>query len=65
MFHRVNMHEMLVESATGEAGKGIPAILKVNHKCSAIDVDTGLITFDNGITFKHDLIIGSDGIGVS
>jgi len=65
MFHRVNMHEMLMDSATGEAGEGIPATLKVDHKCSAIDLDTGLITFENGIQAKHDLIIGADGIGVS
>lgn len=65
MFHRVNMHEMLMESAIGETGEGIPASLEVDHKCSAIDLDTGLVTFENGITAKHDLVVGSDGIGSS
>ncbi|KAA8571163.1 hypothetical protein EYC84_000506 [Monilinia fructicola] len=44
MFHRVNMHEMLMDSATGP-----------DH--------SGLITFDNGLQAKHDLIVGADGIG--
>ncbi|KAE9366034.1 FAD/NAD(P)-binding domain-containing protein [Stipitochalara longipes BDJ] len=43
MFHRVDMHAMLMESAVGETGEGIPAVLKV----------------------RHDLIVGSDGIGSS
>lgn len=64
MFHRVNMHAMLMDSATGAAHEGAPAILKVNHKCVAIDHDNGIITFENGVTARHDLIIGADGIGV-
>lgn len=31
MFHRQNMHAMLMKTAVGE-GKGIPAKLVVNHK---------------------------------
>lgn len=65
MFHRVNMHEMLMESAVGENHAGIPGTLKVNHKCVAIDHEAGKITFENGTTASHDLIIGSDGIGSS
>lgn len=64
MFHRVNMHEMLMKSATGE-GEGIPAVLKVNHKCQEIDHEKGLIFFENGVVAQHDLIVGADGIGVS
>jgi hypothetical protein len=64
MFHRVNMHEMLMDSAVG-VGDGIPATLVLDHACREIDLETGLITFENGKTAKHDLIVGSDGIGVS
>lgn len=32
MFHRQYMHRMLMDSAIGEHGKGIPASLIVNHK---------------------------------
>lgn len=63
MFHRVNMHAMLMSSATGEVGEGVPAKLLVNHVCSNIDLESGLITFSNGKTARHDLIVGSDGIG--
>ncbi|KAL4891502.1 FAD/NAD(P)-binding domain-containing protein [Aspergillus ambiguus] len=64
MFHRVNMHQMLMTSATG-AGKGVPAVLKVNHACESIDHDAGIVKFKNGVTAKHDLIVGADGIGSS
>jgi salicylate hydroxylase len=63
MFHRVDMHAMLMDSATGPSYLGTPAILKVNHKCVSINHFTGEVTFHNGLTLKHDLIIGADGIG--
>lgn len=63
MFHRVNMHEMLMDSATGTSHSGIPGILKCNHRALEIDHKTGAITFENGVQAKHDLIIGSDGSG--
>lgn len=52
-------------SAAVEEGKGIPAKLVVDHKCTNIDVETGKIRFENGVEATHDLIIGADGIGVS
>ncbi|KAG8406519.1 hypothetical protein J3459_019208 [Metarhizium acridum] len=57
------MHSMLKDSALGEEGEGTPAKLVVNHKCKNVDVEAGIITFDNGVTAHHDLIIGADGIG--
>ncbi|CAG9936592.1 unnamed protein product [Clonostachys rosea f. rosea IK726] len=62
MFHRQYMHSMLKDTAMGE-GEGQPAKLLVNHKCREIDLSTNIITFDNGVTARHDLIVGADGIG--
>ncbi|KEZ39491.1 Glutamate synthase (NADPH) [Scedosporium apiospermum] len=63
MFHRQYMHRMLKDCALQEEGAGTPVKLLVNHACKDINLDTGVITFDNGVTAQHDLIVGSDGIG--
>jgi salicylate hydroxylase len=63
MFHRQYMHAMLKDCALEEQGEGIPATLKVNHKCLDIDLASGTIVFENGIAAQHDLIVGADGIG--
>ncbi|KAF1361338.1 putative salicylate hydroxylase [Lizonia empirigonia] len=63
MFHRQQMHKMLMECALQEEGDGTPARLIVNHPCSNIDLETGTIEFKNGKKCQHDLIIGADGIG--
>ncbi|WPH03957.1 FAD-dependent urate hydroxylase-like protein [Acrodontium crateriforme] len=63
MFHRQDMHAMLKNCALGEAGDGTPARLMVNHKCKDIDLQSNTITFENGATLYHDLIVGADGIG--
>ncbi|KAJ5465567.1 hypothetical protein N7530_009354 [Penicillium desertorum] len=62
MFHRQYMHAMLKDSALGE-GEGVPAILKVNHRCRDIDLRTSTVVFENGEVVSHDLIVGADGIG--
>ncbi|KAK3322003.1 hypothetical protein B0H66DRAFT_553087 [Apodospora peruviana] len=62
MFHRQDMHRILKDSAIG-TGSGQPAVLKVKHQCQGIDLATGTITFTNGSTSQHDLIVGADGIG--
>ncbi|KAH8422251.1 uncharacterized protein LDX57_000009 [Aspergillus melleus] len=61
-FYRVDMHAMLMQSATGP-GKGKPAVLKVNHQCETVNHETGTVTFHNGISARHDLVIGADGVG--
>ncbi|OBT90290.1 hypothetical protein VE02_03374 [Pseudogymnoascus sp. 03VT05] len=63
MFHRQYMHAMLKDSALLEEGEGTPAVLKVNHRCRELDLSTNKITFENGVTAQHDLIVGADGIG--
>ncbi|KAG9234732.1 hypothetical protein BJ875DRAFT_294588 [Amylocarpus encephaloides] len=65
MFHRVDMHAMLMDSAMSVSHPGTPATLKVNHKCTEIDHAAGVITFENGVRARHDLIVGADGIGSS
>ncbi|KAF6814073.1 salicylate hydroxylase protein [Colletotrichum sojae] len=63
MFHRQYMHSMLKDTALEEAGEGTPAKLFVNHKCKSIDLESGMIEFENGYSASHDLVIGADGIG--
>ncbi|KAH8170067.1 FAD binding domain-containing protein [Sarocladium implicatum] len=63
MFHRQYMHRMLKDTALGEEGEGPAAKLLVNHRCKDIDMTTNTITFTNGVTVQHDLIVGADGIG--
>ena len=63
MFHRQDMHAMLMDCAVSEAGEGPPAKLLVNHKTKDIDTETGTISFHNGDTATHDLVTGADGIG--
>ncbi|KAL9531073.1 FAD-dependent monooxygenase [Sphaerulina musiva] len=63
MFHRQDMHKMLMDTAKQEQGTGTPVKLVVNHKCIEVDTSTGLITFANGSQFQHDVVIGADGIG--
>jgi len=63
MFHRQYMHQMLTDCALQENGEGTPVTLKVNHRCQSIDVESGIITFENGVTAQHDLVVGCDGIG--
>lgn len=61
------MHRMFQDSACSEkyTHAGPPARLLVNHRCTAIDLDNGIVTFDNGTTATHDVVIGADGIGSS
>ncbi|KYK54102.1 hypothetical protein DCS_06058 [Drechmeria coniospora] len=63
MFHRQFMHRMLMDCALQKEGKGTPSTLHVNHKCESINLDTTTITFTNGVTAQHDIIVGADGIG--
>jgi salicylate hydroxylase len=64
MFHRVDMHKMLMDDALSTEGEGIPVKLVVDHKCSAINLESGLIAFTSGATAQHEVIIGADGVGV-
>lgn len=65
MFHRQNMHAMLMAAATGEGGEGVPARLVVDFKCVGVDIVGGVVRFENGEVAVHDVVVGADGIGVS
>ncbi|WRT70062.1 uncharacterized protein IL334_007056 [Kwoniella shivajii] len=59
---RVDMHEMLMQTATQEEGEGIPCSVVIDHIATACDAEAGTVTFANGETISADLIIGADGI---
>ncbi|PLB46344.1 FAD/NAD(P)-binding domain-containing protein [Aspergillus steynii IBT 23096] len=61
-FYRVDMHAMLMQSATGP-GQGKPAVLKLNHACETVDHRTGVVTFRSVTRARHDLVICADGVG--
>jgi hypothetical protein len=55
---------MLMEAATGP-GEGQPAVLRLNHTYETLDAEKGVISFTNGTSVQHDIVIGADGVGVS
>lgn len=61
-FHRIDIHNVLKETALGAEGKGPSCVLKTWHRAVQIDEDAGTITFENGETFSADVIIAADGI---
>jgi salicylate hydroxylase len=62
MFYRIDMHKMLLNAATSAEGKGTPCQVFVDHICKSVDVEAGVVMFENGNREEFDLIIGSDGI---
>ncbi|KAK4497622.1 hypothetical protein PRZ48_010275 [Zasmidium cellare] len=63
MFHRQDMHKMLMDTALQEEGAGTPVKLIVNHKTVDLDTENGTITFHDGTKAQHEAVIGADGIG--
>jgi salicylate hydroxylase len=53
-----------MEAATGP-GEGQPAVLRLNHTYETLDAEKGVISFTNGTSVQHDIVIGADGVGVS
>ncbi|OJI99629.1 hypothetical protein ASPVEDRAFT_26418 [Aspergillus versicolor CBS 583.65] len=62
-FYRVDMHRMLLTTATAARGDGTPVKIKMNHTCNFLDLEAGTVCFTNGLTAQHDLIVGADGVG--
>lgn len=61
-FHRIDLHNVLKDTATSTSGAGEPCTLEVWHKATTIDAEAGTITFENGKTATADVIIAADGI---
>lgn len=62
MFHRVDMHTMLLDVATSPEGEGEPCSVVVDHIAKSCDPEAGTVTFENGEVVTADLVIGGDGI---
>lgn len=61
-FHRIDIHQLLKQTAVQDSGKGKPCKLEVWHKAVEINPETGTITFENGKAVTADAIICADGI---
>ncbi|WVQ78499.1 hypothetical protein IAT38_000585 [Cryptococcus sp. DSM 104549] len=62
MFHRQDMHKMLMDCALGEEGEGPPAKLVCLSGAQDIDFETNTMTFTNGENATFDMILGADGV---
>lgn len=40
-------------------------MLRLNHTYESLDAEKGVITFTNGTSVQHDIVVGADGVGVS
>jgi salicylate hydroxylase len=61
-FHRIDLHNVLKETAISQSGSGKPCKLEVWHKATSVDAENGVIAFENGNTVTADVIIAADGI---
>lgn len=64
MFHRQDIHAVLLKTALSEEGEGPPAKLFVDHKIETVEAEEGKVTFSNGVEINADLVVGADGIRV-
>ncbi|UPK89255.1 hypothetical protein LCI18_000190 [Fusarium solani-melongenae] len=62
LVHRVALHERLKRAATGEDGRGLPAILHTSSEVVHVSPERGKITLVNGTIIEADVIIGADGV---
>lgn len=62
LVHRVHLHKKLMEVATQEGGKGIPAVLRFNCRVVDHDTETATVTLTTGEKVEGDLIVGADGV---
>ena len=59
--HRADLHRELKRLVLDLAGEGPVPELLLGCKIVAIDVDAGIVTLEDGRTFKSDAILGADG----
>ncbi|ABN65894.1 Salicylate hydroxylase (Salicylate 1-monooxygenase) [Scheffersomyces stipitis CBS 6054] len=61
-FHRIDIHNVLMDTATQEKGEGTPCKLLVDYKVIDVNHESGHMVFENGKEAYADLIIAADGI---
>lgn len=62
VWHRQDLHTLLIDAAKDPSRAGPPVTIKTSSRVTACDCDAGTITLENGENLEADLIIGSDGI---
>lgn len=63
-FHRVDLHDLLKNAATGPDRQGKPAKINLGCKVASVDCQEGLIVLEDGRTFNKDLVVIADGVKV-
>ena len=63
-FHRVDLHRVLLEAASGEDGEGRPAEIVLGRAVVGVDADQGIIKFEDGEEVQSDLVVIADGAHV-
>jgi len=56
-FHRIDLHVLLKETALARG-----CVLQVWHKAISLDIENGIVGFENGNTVQADLVVCADGI---
>jgi salicylate hydroxylase len=61
------MHNVLMDTVKAESSEemGPQGKIVTNHKALDVDVEAGVVNFENGNIVTADLIIAADGIRVS
>ncbi|KAL5337705.1 FAD/NAD(P)-binding domain-containing protein [Aspergillus crustosus] len=59
--HRVDLHNALRAAADQEV-EGRKVNIQLSSRVASVDAEAGVVTLENGHTFKGDLVIGADGI---
>ena len=63
-FHRVDLHDLLRNAATGSDRQGEPAKINLGCKVASVDCQEGLIVLEDGQAFTKDLVVIADGVKV-
>lgn len=61
-FQRCDLHQVLLETALSQDGKGTLCKLVTGHLAVGVDSEAGKVIFENGITITADLVLAADGI---
>jgi 2-polyprenyl-6-methoxyphenol hydroxylase-like FAD-dependent oxidoreductase len=65
LFHRVDLHNCMLELATGEDCPGEAVEVALGSKVIELNCEKGLVVFENGMEIMSDLVVIADGAHVS